>query len=240
MDTNQKEKWLVSPSQLKSFSHCPRAWWYKKVAGIPEEYSGKAAEIGSMIHEQIYNCIVFDIQPTHPAAKLALHQIYDKGHPTASEIELRWDIDDTVALRGFVDWMSVHRGSAIIIDHKTKATLSFAPTPEELRHDVQLLSYAWIVCQMNPEVEHIEVIHNVVTREDPVEGCVVPVSLKRDEVLAAGVGISQQCKELARQSKLPVVQVEARVGPACTMWRRRCQFEEQCIKDRGEEETIEW
>jgi hypothetical protein len=160
----------VSPSQIADFELCPRRWFNHSRLGIKRPQSAAAAR-GQSVHAPLeaglktgahglpsgdertihVEAALVELPRAHflrdgaarPASKplLVEHKpahcfVVEPGQLTTSGVALDCRID-------LFDLDLSPDGFASIGDHKTTSDFRYCKTPDELRVDVQLLTYAW-------------------------------------------------------------------------------------------------
>lgn len=140
----------VSPSQIKSFSACNRAWWFDKVAGLrpPEEEEPEHLAVGTRFHKQMEDYYELDKTPDNESCRYVLTL---PGVPSRSEVGICIEEPRDyglglyaagVPMRGRIDLRAPPKdGTFIILDWKTCKNFKYCKTPEELARDVQGIVY---------------------------------------------------------------------------------------------------
>lgn len=151
----KKYKVVTSPSAISDFGECPRRWWFRKVARLPEVAGQKKFLFGNVFHDVVER--ILKGQPEY----------YPKGWEselTALEAQRIRDLitqgleDGILHSRSGVEvevpvWMPVTPTVAIIgrfdivsdvgvEDHKTVSSRRWLATSESLARDPKMLCYA--------------------------------------------------------------------------------------------------
>lgn len=134
----------VSPSQIKEYEQCPRKWYFAKVQGLPVvSRNQKSLDFGSALHKEIENFILEAKPLTSPLAKLGLEYIpTTQGLLVETRVEDPWVAAAGIHVDGYID-LVVPGPVPEIIDWKTTSDIDkWGKTSQELRTDVQMLTYA--------------------------------------------------------------------------------------------------
>jgi hypothetical protein len=147
---------VISPSSYKLYRRCPRAWWYRYVAG--RRRAGTAAlALGTAVHEVAESVLRGDAG----AVERAPPEVRGRLRPSALGVLetlratpgglIEVAIDRALPgcedrLGGRCDWTHPTGGAnsvPLIVDHKTTKDPQYWGTPDTLAADSQLLAYAW-------------------------------------------------------------------------------------------------
>jgi len=140
----------VSASQVDLFRRCPRLWFYERV--LDKRRPASPAMLGGKeIHTKIETWVQTGELPAaddpHFGLVVGASQIIVR-HPRL-RVELEFKIEtykggpDWV---GFIDLFDPDAVPVKITDHKTISDLRYIKTPEEIRTNVQMISYAkWAI-----------------------------------------------------------------------------------------------
>lgn len=163
----------VSPSQIENYIKCPRAWFFKSVARIPEPQKGHQA-LGTSFHlimEKVPKGLSWpSIQDTN-----ASQEEWDKANQMANQALPLLPMDpqgrikrehgivletyeNGPLMKGYIDlalppgigWPAflIPANEAIIGDYKTLSDFRYMKTPEELASSIQMMSYAkWAITE---------------------------------------------------------------------------------------------
>lgn len=154
-----------SPSQVKTFKRCERAWWFEKVAGLRSPGS-PATKLGSRVHAVLEAHMLGDELPDDPeAARIAKqglkHLPPERPHADDPEdlfIEFRvsksvLDVDGFGVL-GYVDVLD-WRGrpeKPLVLDHKTASSFTYVLDERQLAVDVQMITYGEAALRLGESV----------------------------------------------------------------------------------------
>lgn len=147
----------VSATQVGSFARCQRYWYYGWVLRVPKIQT-PAMERGSAIHAEIEHYLtkgwVRDSEyQAYPEA--AARHLPDPKTAKELLVEQRINLSvEDVGWLGFIDILHCDRDPRpLVLDTKTSSDFRYAKTPEQLREDTQLNSYARYVYEMGHEGE---------------------------------------------------------------------------------------
>lgn len=139
--------WSVSASQLVAWNRCRRYWHFRHVRRMTTPQT-PAQERGSGVHKalehaQLGKQVPADVQKYVPYLLAAAPHLPRTG---TALIEARFEIatyDGGPTWLGFIDRAELwRRPAARIGDNKTTSDFRYNLTPDEIAHDVQLMSYA--------------------------------------------------------------------------------------------------
>lgn len=181
----------VSPSQIKTFSSCPRSWWFDKVAGLrpPEEEEPEHFAVGTALHKQQEDYYELDKTPDNESCRYVLGL---PGVPSRSvsgilieeprNYELRLYAAG-IPMRGRIDLRAPPQdGTFTILDWKSCKNFKYCKSPEDLARDVQGIVYLKYGFTQYPEAEY-GIFKHVYIKTEGVGGKVVPTeALDRNTV----------------------------------------------------------
>lgn len=151
----------VSATQVDAFRRCARYWSFRYVHKMKTP-STPAQERGSNIHKAIENWLKLDqIEPQWAAYVDAARKHIPEGPRV---VEQKIELDTYTGgphWIGYIDLM-VENDPFKILDYKTTSDFRYSKTPEELKTNLQMATYAWwLFSQMNHEwhEEYVEVGH---------------------------------------------------------------------------------
>ena len=136
----------VSASQIKTWKMCPRKWGFKYIE-VLEDPPGKAAILGTKVHEQLEWWLqagsINSTLPEGKIAKAATKHLPGPSYQNQVEREIIFDRAG-VTFRGFVDLIDpTEKRGPLIYDHKTSSDPKrWGLTPETLPEDPQAIIYA--------------------------------------------------------------------------------------------------
>ena len=168
----------ISASQLKTYGLCPKKWYFEKVERLPRGKTSYGATFGSALHACLERIHLgedpfpegWDATLQYGDDELArglidLYQPDEEVAPVNVEREIKLPVIDDITLLGYIDLYKPGK----IIDHKTTKAMRWALSPKELARDLQMLVYAkWALDHEGPELEVVELRHNVFLRSAPV------------------------------------------------------------------------
>ena len=168
----------ISASQLKTYGLCPKKWYFEKVEKLPRGKTSYGATFGSALHaclERIqlgedpfpegWDSTLQEGDDKLAKDLLALYRKDEEVLPENVEREIRLPVIDDINLLGYIDLYKPGK----IVDHKTTKAMRWALSAKELAKDLQMLVYAkWALDQEGPEIDAIELRHNVFLRTAPV------------------------------------------------------------------------
>ena len=159
----------LSASQLKTYSLCPRKWYFEKhCPEVPAPEPSLAMLLGSEVHKAIELYLQDPNQhPLETAGRAGEIAIPGMEHlPLFSELGIELEVNLSTGpglpnFKGFIDLLVYgDNGEPVqIIDHKTCSSWKYTKTGPELRSDLQMLIYAkWVLIQY-PHIEELELTH---------------------------------------------------------------------------------
>lgn len=168
----------ISASQLKTFELCPKKWYFEKVKKLPRGEVSYGATFGSALHACLerlqkgefpfpegWDSTLREGDSGTVEALLSLYQPVEGIEAKNVERKIAMDVIDDIKLIGFIDLYKPGK----IIDHKTTKAMRWALSAKELAKDLQMLVYAkWALDQEGPELDVVELRHNVFLRTAPV------------------------------------------------------------------------
>lgn len=197
----------VSASQIKDWMACKRKWHFQKVIGLKQPDSIYANR-GTAGHKQCEDYYLHGTPPTH---KSILKAMEDGLLPPRTEPHLAEHWMDSpplkaanVAFRGKIDLTVFGDVRKIrIVDFKFVGSLNYCKTEDDLREDVQMISYAKYASTRWPECGNFELTHLYLgVNEDKPAVNLVSVEVTREEVEACFdrriVSCVEQMKETAK------------------------------------------
>jgi hypothetical protein len=195
------KKWAhTSPSQVGTFSMCPRKWYRQSVLG--ERSPDTPATLrGTEVHLQLEKWLGKGERPTHTTALSMLEHYNAGGSYKESEIEVGFFAHlegFPVPVKGFIDLLTISpdRTRALITDHKTTSNPKYMKTERDLRKDPQSILYSAVVFEYNyPEVEELDFRLVYGATKGPPRSHEVGVSWSRDELKEPLEKIKNKTKE---------------------------------------------
>lgn len=137
---------------------------------------------------------------------------------------------------GFIDHMILAATPPTISDHKTSKNRKYATTPGKLAEDLQVLSYAAVPMAIRPEVDLVQLRHNLFLKDDSAEPYVVPAVAPFDKVRATWNHIRANAVDMLRirQDAPKVVDASNPYARANNWQRVKSAIEEGRTKDACE------
>jgi len=170
--TKPKKLHHVSASQVEMYRRCQRLWFFSYVVGIKSPPS-PAMQKGTDIHARQQHWGETGELPEendlwYELTKLSVAALGIEWTPERAKdlhVERKLDMptfDGGPLWTGFIDLLDTagtDYADAEIIDYKTTSDFRYAKTPDEIRNNLQLMSYAKYVFEMEPQAEQVAVGH---------------------------------------------------------------------------------
>jgi hypothetical protein len=235
----------VSPSQIKTFSACPRSWWFDKVAGLRPEEEAAHLTTGSAYHKQQEDYYELGILPENESCRLALTL---PGVPSrlCNDIAIEEPRDYGLGLcaagipmRGRIDLRAPPtNGGFVILDWKTCKNFKYCKTPEELAVDVQGIVYLKYGFTVYPEAKY-GIFKHVYIRTEAVDAQLIETDpLDRNHVDT----VYRQIEEVVEKIKVTAAIKEQDEVPfdksACFAYGG-CPYQKNCNAFKRKKETQE-
>ena len=168
----------ISASQLKTYKLCPKKWYFEKVEKLPRGEASYGAIFGTVLHtclERIHHGLEpYPDDWTSPLkdgdadvirALVGLYSPVEGIEKENIERRITMPVIDDIKLLGYIDLYK----EGVVIDHKSTKALKWSLSPKDLAKDLQMLVYAkWALDHEGPELEIVELRHNVFVRSFPV------------------------------------------------------------------------
>lgn len=151
------KKYLVvtSPSAIADFNGCPRGWWFKKIARLPEVAGQKKFLFGNVFHDVVERILkdqpdhypkgwegeltVLEAQRIRDLITMGLEDgVLHSRSGVEVEVPVWMPVTPTVAIIGRFDIVS----DVGVEDHKTVSSRRWLATSESLACDPKMLCYA--------------------------------------------------------------------------------------------------
>lgn len=235
----------VSPSQVKTFSSCPRSWWFDKVAGLRPEEEAAHLTTGSAYHKQQEDYYELDILPENESCKLALSL---PGVP--SRLSLGIKIEEPrnyelglfaagIPMRGRIDLRAPPtNGVFVILDWKTCRNFKYCKTPEELAKDIQGIVYLKYGFSVYPDAQYGKFSHCYIRTEAVDAQLIETDPLDRNHVDT----VYRQIEEVVEKIKVTAAIKEQDEVPfdksACFAYGG-CPYQKNCNAFKRKKETQE-
>jgi hypothetical protein len=138
----------VSPSQISTFTRCPRLWYFDKVVGLRQPPT-KAQADGEQIHKQLENYYESGTLPTHETALRVVKEALPAFGATNvhSEYPRDYNLDMQAAgvpLIGRLDLLVV-QDIPHIVDFKTCGSFRYMLSERDLANSPQMVTYGHFV-----------------------------------------------------------------------------------------------
>jgi RecB family exonuclease len=215
----------VSPSQIATYTTCPRQWYYNKVLGLPVPQKPSAA-LGEAVHSTIEAYLeTGDPIDLHVVARPAQAKLDElRALDPLVETKMERPLRNGLTFIGRIDLLALQQ--RLVVDHKTTSDLKYAKSEEELQHDVQMLSYAYEVYCRNPGPE-VRVAHNVLlTRGGPATRY-TETTVSAPQILAGWSRIQDVTDEMIRTARLDSPSEVREDRSQCEKYGG-CAFKDQC------------
>lgn len=215
----------VSPSQIATYTTCPRQWFYNKVLGLPVPQKASAA-LGEKVHSTIEAYLESgDPLDLHVVARPSQGKLDElRALNPLVETKMERPLRNGLTFIGRIDLLALSQ--RLVVDHKTTSDLKYAKSEEELQHDVQMLSYAYEVYCRNPGPE-VRVAHNVLlTRGGPATRY-TETTVSAPQILAGWSRIQDVTDEMIQTARLNSPAEVREDRSQCEKYGG-CAFKDQC------------
>lgn len=219
----------TSPTQIRLYARCPRAYWYTYPNG-EREPAGPAAELGTKLHNEFERRLSdrghWSRDDDHRVSA-ALQQVRD--HERGGILESWVQVGH---VRGRVDLLVVDSEDSIatVLDLKTTGSDRYALTEHDLPTDIQMVCYGLAVAEAH-DVDLVRLVHlYTLTKGAPrawrVETVVARSQLQHtfDTTIAPLV---DGARALWHETEPPPPLEDAPNTPACNMYGG-CPFRTRC------------
>ena len=177
------QKWLLSATQIETFSLCQRKWGYQYLDGI-KPLASKAALFGSSVHTFLQKYLTgYEIDFNTDEGRVikpGLDFLPKKLDPQMVEKQFFFAINKQI-FQGFIDFFH-HLGSQtwLIGDHKTCSSFTSALTSEQLKKNIQANIYAqWAFNELGAEKVQLKWIYY--KTKGPAKAICVEAQIKKQE-----------------------------------------------------------
>jgi len=157
------KEWTWSYSSLELFKSCPKKYQILRHDKIMVEPPGKAAEMGSQVHESIENYLKTGVFTADLLKwEKLLRVVYEEQGECEKEYALNKNLEQVtfkakdVWCRAIIDWIKIDGTKCKVIDWKTG----------RVNPSKQLQFYAWMVFTCHPEVEEVEATFHWINHKD--------------------------------------------------------------------------
>lgn len=219
----------TSPTQIRLFARCPRAYWYTYPNG-EREPAGPAAELGTKLHNEFETALKNPYRAPETFDKrviAAVERLRESEHGAILESWVQ-----VGHVRGRVDLLAVDNENSIatVLDLKTTSSDRYALTEHDLATDIQMVCYGLAVAEAH-DVELVQLVHlYTLTKGAPrawrVETVVARSQLQHtfDTTIAPLV---DGARALWHETEPPPPLENAPNTPACNMYGG-CPFRTRC------------
>lgn len=176
-------KWILSATELETFTTCKRKWAYVYLAGIKPPPS-KAAALGSAVHKELQQYITDNLinYETHEGqiASSGLRYLPQKL-PTEQVEKSFFFTHEGHIFHGYIDFYEdLGSQTWLIADHKTCSSFKTALTPAQLKTNTQAVVYAqWAFQELKAQTVKLKWIYYR-TKGTPLAQC-VEAEIKSEE-----------------------------------------------------------
>lgn len=238
----------ASPSQVAKFQACPRAWYIDKVLGIPAP-SSEAQQLGTDVHSilerYLKGLLPVGNFPPGAAGEIAKSGIHMLPKPGTVTVEGRVSIVGApVEYVGVIDYIDEGNNDRIeVCDHKTSAAPKWMRTPEQLKQDVQMVSYAKHAFDLFPQEDAVVIRHHYYGTGNSRWADTVTAEVTRPEVEKVWSGICDTVREMQAVGRKAEPEVEQKLR-ACSayggcFYRSRCFGDGQAVVENTVEDSME-
>lgn len=161
MAAQNNYKIRVSVSQMKTYVTCQLAWWYAYGPLKDRPPPTASTLLGSKVHHIAEDYMENGTQPPESKAGRIFSAGIDKlPDPNSVEIEknILIPLNEDARMLCRIDMMG--KDKPYIGDHKTTKSIKWVKTATQLKHDIQLLTYAYAAYhEIKPEEVEVELIY---------------------------------------------------------------------------------
>jgi CRISPR/Cas system-associated exonuclease Cas4 (RecB family) len=215
----------VTPSQIATYTTCPRQWWFNKVLGLPVPQKPSAA-LGEKVHSTIEAYLESgDSSVLHVVARPAQAKLDElRALSPLVETKMQRALRNGLTFIGRIDLLALQQ--RLVVDHKTTSDLKYAKSEEELQQDVQMLSYAYEVYCRNPGPE-VRVAHNVLLTRGLPTTRYTETTVSAPQILAGWSRIQDVTDEMLEVAQVATPADVKEERSQCEKYGG-CAFKEQC------------
>jgi hypothetical protein len=211
------EPFKISPTKVKDYASCPRRWFCNYILDLKPPPTAKMAR-GTEVHEKLENFYLKGLLPEDPKLLKVLELSPPREEGVQSETWLPIELPGNILVRQKADIIDLRNPlHPKVYDFKTMGNFNYALTPEQLREDIQLVSYAYAVASIfAPDAMRITVAHIQIPLDIVAEPRLISAELTLEEVLTRWEYTeSRYIREMYEDSKKTIGQVKANFGAAC-------------------------
>ncbi len=224
----------VSATQVDAWKRCNRFWYHRYVLKLPEPKT--AAQVrGSNTHKVVEHFLLDGVIE----GDYECTQIANAGLGALQRLKVRrpGQVEHGFSLLtypygpkwvGFVDYHDELARPFLVVDHKTTSDFRYCKTPEELRHNTQMVSYArWAIEEY--KVNEVEVRHLYLRTKKPYKSHEVPAIVDASHVADLWHGYFDDIRRMARwEAERPeTAEPLEPTTTACSMYGG-CAYRSQC------------
>jgi hypothetical protein len=228
----------VSVSQIDSWLRCQRYWHYRAVGKIYEPESDDQKR-GTGIHDdlEVYQDEGTMAGPYAEYVKVAAPFLPSPQSGALTEFEFEYTTYEGGPLFvGFIDLIVPSREPTLALDYKTKKDARYIKTPEDLKTDPQMVSYAHVAFTEGFAKDVVEVAHlNLIVGKKP--RAIPPVSTLLTEEYAREAWNARfdVIREMQVASLVEDTQELEPNTKSCGLYNRPCFYIKQCGFDNASE-----
>jgi CRISPR/Cas system-associated exonuclease Cas4 (RecB family) len=223
----------LSPSSLKAYLSCERAWWLRYVARVSEYSGGDYLQKGRDYDEAVQSYVHGRPGTTELAAKqLIATRRYLPRENALTQVRLSYDLGGGDVLQGTTDIVVADAERVLVIDTKTTADFQYALNEETMLRDPQVLIYAFLAC-MTYDMQTATMRWVYADKKANPRGWAVQVEVSREvgaayveEVVRPAVARMKQLEEADEQTEAAVEYrscARCWVGQHCEWWKGRTE-----------------
>ena len=181
-----REPIYYSASQITSFLHCPRQWWWDKIGKYRKPDTPQTI-YGKLIHAELERFIQHSNLP--PLDKRAKEAVRHVAHLDRARLRVEGEVTFPTHIpgrifTGFIDLLIADTDEPVIIDYKTMKDLKWAKVEHELIEDVQMIAYAHasIALIPAPDAQRFKLQHIQIQSEKSVKSQAIETVVSREHV----------------------------------------------------------
>lgn len=229
----------ISPSQIETFLSCERKWWLNKILGLPIPQHPSAA-LGEHVHKgQETYLETGDEAAVHALAKGTLPILRELRERKLAgsvfmERSLKRQLRNGLGMAGRIDILDMTERPTLVLDWKTTGNVAYAKTEEELKSNVQMLTYAYEATVLDierngvPKERHgVDVAHVYISTKGTTAPFVRRTHIPLDDIHAGWRRIQDTSDRMLATSKLTTPDDVKPNLNACNAFGG-CSFRERC------------
>lgn len=229
----------ISPSQIETFLSCERKWWLNKILGLPIPQHPSAA-LGEKVHKGQEDYLeTGDEAAVHALAKGTLPILRELRERKLAgsvfmERSLKRQLRNGLGMAGRIDILDMTERPTLVLDWKTTGNVAYAKTEEELKSNVQMLTYAYEATVLDierngvPKERHgVDVAHVYISTKGTTAPFVRRAHIPLDDIHAGWRRIQDISDRMLATSKTAdPVEVKPNLN-ACNAFGG-CPFRDRC------------